>query len=79
MPPSAVSWSRSIVHEPRLVLADQLRVDGRGESGLVREVVVQRADTHLGLAPNLVERGHECAVDREPAPRHLQQPVAGVR
>src|SRR6478609_10471328 len=65
-------------NEPRLVLADQLRIDGRDESWLVREVVIQRPDTHFGLAPNLVERGRERAVDREPAPRHVQQPVPGV-
>ena len=64
--------------ETRLVLADQLRVDGRGESRFVGEMVVERADAHLGLAPNLVQRGHECAVGREPAPRHLQQPVPRV-
>jgi len=62
----------------RLVLADQLRVDGRGEGRFVREVVVQRADAHLGLAPDVVQRGHECAIGREPAPRHPQQPVPRV-
>ena len=61
--------------EPRLVLADQLRVDGRRESRLVREVVVERADTDLGLAPHLVQRGDERAVDGESAPSHLQQPA----
>ena len=54
------------------ILADQLCVDGRGESGLVREMVIQRADAHLCLAPNLVQRGAKRAVDREPTPRHLQ-------
>jgi len=40
-------------------------------------MVVQRADTDLGFAPNIVERRDQRTVDGEPAPRHLQQPISG--
>ena len=60
--------------EAGLVLAEQLREDGGSERKLVREMVIQRADTHLGFATHLVEGGRQSAVEREPASCGVQQP-----
>jgi hypothetical protein len=58
--------------EPGLIVTQRLSVYGRGQRGLVGEVVIQRPYTDASLLSDVIESRRRCTVDREAAPRHLQ-------
>jgi hypothetical protein len=58
-------------------VAPHLGVDGSGQRRFVREMVIQRADADLGVAPDLVERRRDGAVGGEPTASRLKQLASG--
>ena len=75
-----VSFAKSTgLNHPDSVAVDAARTftSPSGQRRLVREMVIQRADAGLGVAPDLVERRRGGAVGGEPTVSRLKQLASG--